>query len=250
MLALALGAAIGVTLGVLGGGGAILAIPVLVVVLGEDVHAATTSSLVVVGAASLVAGLRYAGAHHVCWRAAALFTFAALPGATIGTLANGAVSGRLLLSLLSVVILCVAYLTWRRASAPRSLETKAPLVCPTLPAIPLITIGLGVGVLTGFFGMGGGFVIVPALAIAMQLPFRLAIGTSLIIICAVSLTGLVNHLAVDANIDWSTVLPFATATVAGSLLGTQIAPKFSQATLGKAFAVFLVGVSALTFAIA
>ncbi len=249
-LALAFGAAIGATLGVLGGGGAILAVPVFVVVLGEDAHAATTSSLVVVGAAALIAGLRYAHAHAVCWRAAGLFTLAALPGAALGTLANGAVSGRVLLSLLSAVILIVAAVTWRRACAEGSPERTEPMVCPALPVIKLVAVGLGVGVLTGFFGVGGGFVIVPALAVALHLPFRLAIGTSLVIIAVVSLAGLVNHLAVDADEDWGTTLPFAAATVAGSLLGTRIAPRLSQTTLGKSFAVLLVGVSVLTLAIA
>ncbi len=250
ILALTLGAAIGVTLGVLGGGGSILAVPVLVAVLGQDAHTATTSSLIVVGAASLVAGLRYAKKHLVCWRAAMLFALAAVPGTTIGTLANGAVSGRLLLSLLAGVILCVAYLTWRHASATHVLDITAPLTCPTLAAIPLITTGLGVGTLTGFFGVGGGFVIVPALAIALHLPFRLAIGTSLVIIFLVSMTGLINHLATGADVEWTTVVPFAMATVAGSLTGTRIAPRFTQATLGKAFAVLLVGVAALTFVVA
>ena len=250
ILALSLGAAIGITLGILGGGGAILAVPVLVAVLGQDAHAATTTSLVVVGAASLAAGLRYAKARHVSWRTAALFALAALPGSTLGTAANNAVSDRLLLSLLSIVILCVAYLTWRHASKTRAPSADTSLICPTLTAVPLIATGLGVGILTGFFGVGGGFVIVPALAIALQLPFRLAIGTSLVIIFLVSTAGLINHLVADAQVDWGTALPFAAATVAGALAGAQIAPRFAQATLGKAFAVLLVGVAVLTFAVA
>jgi uncharacterized membrane protein YfcA len=250
VLALALGAAIGLTLGVIGGGGAILAVPVLVAVLDQDAHMATTSSLVVVGAAALVAGLRHAKARHVCWRVAAVFTVAAIPGAILGTLANGVAGGRLLLSLLAVLILAVAYLTWRRAATPATGAPEPPPTCPAVPVLPLAATGVGIGVLTGFFGVGGGFVIVPALAIVLQMPFRLAIGTSLIIIFMVSLTAFVNHMVAGADVDWSTTLPFAAATVGGSLMGAQIAPRFSQEALGKAFAILLVGVAVMTFAIA
>lgn len=243
IVALGLGAAIGVTLGMLGGGGAVLAIPVLVWALGQDVHAATTTSLIVVGAAALAGGLRQAAAHHVCWRAAGLFTLAAVPGTTLGTLANSAAGGHLLLVLLAALILVVAALTWRRASAA-GLETGGgPAPCPALHALPLITAGLTVGVMTGFFGVGGGFVIVPALAVALHMPMRLAIGTSLVIIAMVSAVGLANHLTQGIAVDWAVAVPFTAGTVAGALAGASLSRRVPQAALGRAFALLLLGVA-------
>lgn len=246
-LALSLGAVIGLVLGMLGGGGAVLAVPVLVSVLGEDVHAATTGSLVVVGLAALVGGARQAAGGYVCWRAAALLAAAALPGVTLGTLANVHASGALLAILLALLILGVAVLTWRRNGGPRaSGDAEAPRpACPPLPLWQLVGSGLALGLLTGFFGIGGGFVIVPVLTIAFGVPIRLAIGTSLVAIFLVSVAGFANHLAQGSQADWSLVIPFAAATVAGSLLGASLSPRVPRLVLGRMFAVLLIGVAAL-----
>ena len=249
-LALSLGAAIGLMLGMLGGGGAVLAVPVLVSVLGEDVHAATTGSLVVVGSAALVGGVRQASSHYVCWRAAGILAVAALPGATVGTLANVHASGRLLVVLLAVLILGVAFLTWRRSTSEGARGTRAEAVpvCPPVPLTRLIGAGLLLGTLTGFFGVGGGFVIVPMLTVVFHVPIRLAIGTSLIAVFLVSVAGFVNHLAQGAHVDWSLVVPFAAATVTGALAGASLSPRIPHFALGRMFAVLLTGVAILMLA--
>jgi hypothetical protein len=246
-LALSLGAVIGLMFGMLGGGGGVLAVPVLVSVLGEDVHAATTGSLVVVGAAALVGGLRQATGHYVCWRAAGLLAVAALPGATLGTLANVHTSGRLLVVLLSLLILGVAVLTWCRSASEgrRSAPDETAPVCPHVPLVQLAGAGLLLGTLTGFFGVGGGFVIVPMLTVVFHVPIRLAIGTSLIAVFLVSVAGFANHLARDAQVNWSLLVPFTAATVAGALVGASLSPRIPRAALGRMFAVLLTGVALL-----
>jgi uncharacterized membrane protein YfcA len=243
-LALTLGAGIGLVLGMLGGGGAVLAVPVLVSVLGEDVHAATTGSLVVVGLAALVGGSRQAGGGYVCWRVAAVLAVAALPGVTIGTVANVHASGSLLVVLLALLILGVAGVTWRRSTSPRVARARGSrLTCPQIPLWKLLGAGLALGVLTGFFGVGGGFLIVPMLNVGFGVPMRLAIGTSLIAIFLMSVAGFANHLAQGSEVDWALVLPFAAATVAGSLAGATLSPRIPRLVLGRMFAVLLTGVA-------
>ena len=247
-LALSLGAAIGLILGMLGGGGAVLAVPVLVSVLGEDVHAATTGSLVVVGAAAVVGGVRQATSHHVSWRTAGLLAAAALPGATLGTVANVHASGRLLVVLLALLILGVAVLTWRRSAAESRRSARAEPACPVVPMLQLVGAGLLLGMLTGFFGVGGGFVIVPMLTLVFHIPIRQAIGTSLIAVFLVSVAGFANHLAQGAHVNWSLTIPFAAATVAGALAGASLSPHVPRAALGRMFAVLLIGVAILMLA--
>jgi hypothetical protein len=245
-LALTLGAAIGLVLGMLGGGGAVLAVPVLVSVLGEDVHAATTGSLVVVGLAALVGGMRQASEGYVCWRVAGVLALAALPGVTLGTVANVHASGSLLAVLLALLILGVAGVTWRRSASGRAPRGGAPQVaCPQIPMWKLVGAGVALGVLTGFFGVGGGFVIVPMLSVGFGVPMRLAIGTSLIAIFLMSVAGFANHLGQGSHVDWSLVLPFAVATIAGSLAGATLSPRVPRLVLGRMFAVLLTGVAVL-----
>jgi uncharacterized membrane protein YfcA len=245
-LALLLGTGIGLVLGMLGGGGAVLAVPVFVSILGQDVHAATTGSLVVVGLAALVGGVRQARGGHVWWRVAAVLALAALPAVTLGTVANVHASGSLLVVLLASLILGVAVVTWRRttsARVPRGGEHR--LTCPQIPLWKLLGAGVVLGVLTGFFGVGGGFVIVPMLSVACGVPLRLAIGTSLIAIFLMSVAGFANHLAQGSDVDWALVLPFAVATIAGSLAGATLSPRVPRLVLGRMFAVLLTGVALL-----
>lgn len=245
-LALTLGAGIGLVLGMLGGGGAVLAVPVLVSVLGEDVHAATTGSLVVVGLAALVGGMRQAGGGYVCWRVASVLAVAALPGVALGSVANVHASGSLLVVLLALLILGVAGVTWRRSTSARIPRGPEPrMACPQIASWKLVGAGIALGALTGFFGVGGGFVIVPLLSVGLGVPMRLAIGTSLIAIFLMSVTGFANHLAQGSHVDWSLVLPFAAATIAGSLAGATLSPRVPRLALGRMFAVLLTGVAVL-----
>ncbi len=196
LLAIPFGLAIGLAVGTLGGGGSVLAVPVLVYFLDQTVPEATTTSLVVVAAGAVAGGLRHARAGRVCWRHAGTFTAAAIPGIALGTIAAEAVSGTALLGGFAIVMLAAAYATWRKAEEPRA-ETddtwESGSACPPLRLPRDLVAGAAVGFVTGFFGVGGGFLIVPTLAVALAFTMRTAIGTSLAIITGTSLLGLSAH---------------------------------------------------------
>jgi uncharacterized membrane protein YfcA len=240
LLAVPFGLAIGVSLGALGGGGAVLALPVLVYVLGEDVHAATTGSLVVVAAAALAGGAAQASRARVCWAQVAVFAPAALGGAVAGTLAGEAAGDTVLLVGFAGVLAAAAVLTWRRADA----QGEADRACPPLERARTLAAGVAAGALTGFFGVGGGFLVVPLLVVAMRLPVRRAIGTSLVIVGVVSLAALATHLWRQSDFDAGVAAVMAAACAVGALAGVRLAEQLPQRQLGHAFALLLAGVAA------
>jgi len=240
LIAVVAGALLGITLGTVGGGGAVLAVPVLVYLLDQPVHDATTASLVIVLGAAAVAAVGHARRGSVCWRVAAAFTAAAVPGGIVGTLANRAIGSGVLLGAFAVLLVAVAMLTWRGAAGAATSSADA---CPPVAARGVVLAGLGVGLLTGLFGVGGGFVIVPALALLLHVPFRKAIGTSLVIVTAVSAIGLGEHLAAGANLDWGVVAPFAVAAMITASFGPRLAARLRRRTLARAFALLLAAVA-------
>jgi uncharacterized membrane protein YfcA len=246
LLALPFGLAIGISLGALGGGGAVLALPVLVYVLGEDVHAAATASLAVVAAAALAGGAAQASRARVCWPQALLFAPAALAGAVGGTFASRSVADAVLLVGFVPVLLAAAAFTWRRAGAGPD-EDRA---CPPLDGRLTLLGGLAVGFLTGFFGVGGGFLVVPMLALAMRFPLRRAIGTSLVIVGFVSLAALAAHLWHGAGFDAGVAAVMAGGCAAGAVAGTRLAERLPQRTVGRSFALLLIAVAAFMLAAA
>jgi uncharacterized membrane protein YfcA len=244
LAAIPFGLAIGLSLGTLGGGGSVLAVPVLVYVLGLSVHQATTSSLVVVTAGALAGGLGHAREGRVCWRHAGAFTAAALPGVVVGTALGGAVSGAVLIAAFAVIMLGAAAATWRKASdaAPETAGAARPS-CPPLRIARDAAAGLLIGAMTGFFGVGGGFLIVPTLAIALALSMRLAVGTSLAIITATSVMALVAHLIAGRGLDVGITAAMTTACILGALAGARIAGRLPQRQLGRGFALLVVAVA-------
>jgi uncharacterized membrane protein YfcA len=169
-----------------------------------------------------------------------VFAPAALAGAVFGTLAGEAVSGTGLLIGFVPVLIAAAAFTWSRAGAGGE-EDRA---CPPLDRDRTVIAGLAVGLLTGFFGVGGGFLIVPMLALTMRFPLRRAIGTSLVIVGFVSLFALVAHLLRDHELDLAVATSMALACAAGALGGAQLASRVPQRQLGHAFALLLVAVGA------
>ena len=246
LLAIPFGLAIGIAVGMLGGGGSVLAVPVLVYVLGQSVSEATTASLVVVTAGALAGGLGHARAGRICWRHAGSFTLAAVPGLVAGTLAGDSVSGTALLAAFALIMLAAAAATWRKADdeEPADGTWEGGGACPPLRLPRDLLAGVLVGFLTGFFGVGGGFVIVPTLAIALAFTMRTAVGTSLAIITATSLLGLAVHLLAGRGLDVGVTSTMTAACVAGALAGAGLAAKVPQRTLGRAFALLVCGVAA------
>jgi len=234
VLAIPLGIAIGLVVGTVGGGGAILALPVLVYILGEEIGPASTASLVVVAiaAAAGAGGLALRG--HVCWRIALTFTAPAAAGALLGTIASTAVSAEVLILAFVPVMLVASGATWQRAAQVSSDRTGN---CPPVPARPIVLAGVGVGGLTGFFGVGGGFLIVPVLALWFGFSFRRAVATSLVIITLTGCAALVSHLVLGAAVEVGVTIALALSTGVGALVGALFAQRVPQALLGRAFAV-------------
>lgn len=247
LLAIPFGIAIGLAVGMLGGGGSVLAVPVLVYVLDQAVSQATTTSLVVVAVGAIAGGVGHARAGRVCWRHAGSFTVAAVPGIAAGTLAAEAVSGVLLLGGFGVLMLLAAYATWRKAEDEEpepdgSWERSSP--CPPLQLPRDLVAGAAIGFVTGLFGVGGGFLIVPTLAIALAFTMRTAVGTSLAIITATSVLALGAHLMAGRSLDAGLTTTMALACGVGAVVGAHVAGRMPQRALGRGFALLVLAVGA------
>jgi uncharacterized membrane protein YfcA len=242
VVAAALGLAIGLVVGSVGGGGAILALPVLVYVLGEPVGPASTASLVVVAVAAAVGAGSLAPSGVVCWQIALTFAGPAAAGALLGTIAGGEVGGALLVILFVPVMLVAAMATWQRAGADSGAADGG---CPQPQRATVLTAGFAVGLLTGFFGVGGGFVIVPVLTLWLGVAFRRAVATSLVIITLTGAVALLSHLAIGSEVDISVTLALALPTAVGAFIGTRVSARVPAAALGRAFAVVVCAVALL-----
>ena len=237
LLALPFGLAIGLLLGLVGGGGSILAVPVLVYVLGQPVKDATTESLLVVGSAALVGAADHARIGRVAIRTGLAFGAAGAAGAVAGTALNRLAGGRAILLAFAALLLVAAFAMLRRGP-----ESPGPAGRPSF--VLVAPAGFGVGVLTGFFGVGGGFVIVPALVLLLGLPLTLAVGTSLLVIAVTSGAALAAHLA-TGGIDWVIASTFTAAAIAGALAGRRLGAIISPQRLGRLFALLLVAIAVL-----
>jgi uncharacterized membrane protein YfcA len=244
LLALPFGLAIGLSLGLVGGGGSILALPVLVYVLGEPVKSATTESLLIVGVTALLGSVDHARAGRVRPRTALAFGTAGIVGALAGTALNRAVGSRAILFAFALLLLVAAAAMLRGRGEPRR-----PEIAPRGRDLWLRVAPAGVvtGVLTGFFGVGGGFAIVPALTLLLALPLAAAVGTSLVVIAITSAGALAAHLG-SGGVDWGIATAFTAAAVVGAFAGSRLGRRARPHRLAQAFAVLVAGVS--TFLIA
>jgi uncharacterized membrane protein YfcA len=239
LVAVPFGIAIGLAVGMVGGGGAVLAVPVLIYIVGLDVHEATTVSLAVVAAAAATGAAGQMRRGAVCWSSAAWFAGAAAVGSLVGAVGNQCFGGAALLFVFAGVMLVAARATWQRAGQPAA----GVAGCPKARAKVLVPVGLGVGVVTGLVGVGGGFLVVPALAVGLSFGMREAMGTSMVIVGIVSLCGLAAHLAVGSAMDWPVALVMGSATVAGAMAGPRIADHVPLKTLGRGFAALVAAVA-------
>jgi uncharacterized membrane protein YfcA len=228
--------AIGLSLGLLGSGGSILTVPVLHYLLHQQEQVAIAGSLFVVGVIALAACIPYAFAKLVDWHNAVRFGVPGMAGAWVGASLAHWVPGTLQLALFAVVMLIAA---WRMLRA-------APLKADAIGFRPLGVVagGAGVGLLSGLVGVGGGFLIVPALVLLAAVPMASAVGTSLAIVAMNSFTGFGKYLFVlDAKgltLDWRTLIVVALIGVAGSMAGIRVGRHLPQQTLRKVFGLFLV----------
>lgn len=233
VLTLLLSVLIGVSLGLLGGGGSILTVPILTYVLGMDPQHAITASLFVVGVTSLVGMARHARAGRVAWRTGIGFGLAGMAGAFIGGLIGGRIPGVVLMILFAamMIVTSVAMIRGRR---------QAPAADGTPPhrGVRTIAEGFGVGFATSLVGAGGGFLVVPALALLGGLPMAVAVGTSLLVIAMQSTSGLVAHLF-TVSLDWPVVLAVTAAAILGSFLGSALVGRIHERWLRKGFGIFV-----------
>ncbi|MFE6910068.1 sulfite exporter TauE/SafE family protein [Streptomyces erythrochromogenes] len=237
MIALVLAASvlIGISLGILGGGGSILTVPILVYLADMDAKEAVATSLFVVGATSAVGLLPHARAGRVRWRTGLLFGAVGMVGAYGGGRLAEYVPGTALLVLFALMMLATAAAMLR---GPRERDAGGS-DRRELPVKAVVVEGLAVGAVTGLVGSGGGFLVVPALVLLGGLPMSVAVGTSLLVIAMQSFSGLAGHLA-GVQIDWGTTLMVTAAAVAGSLIGGRFAGRIPPGALRKAFGWFVV----------
>ena len=236
---------IGLTLGLLGSGGSILTVPVLVYLLGHAEKAAIAESLAIVGGIALATSLPYARSHLIDWRSVVLFGIPGMAGAYLGAWLSSFVASEVQLTLFAVLMLVAA---WTMAGRPRgsAVDAEQPAEAERTrhAAWKIVLEGLAVGAITGLVGVGGGFLIVPALVVLGGLPMRMAIGTSLAIIGLKSASGLYKYLdvlrEVNESVDWLTVAAFVAVGFAGAVLGKRLATRLNQQALRRAFAGFLV----------
>jgi uncharacterized membrane protein YfcA len=240
LIAVPFGLAIGILLGLVGAGGSILAVPVLVYVLGEPVKQATTESLLIVGVTALVGALGAARTGRVQWRTGLAFAAAGALAAIAGTALNRLVGPTAILTGFGVLLLVGAY-GMARPPRPRA----APVGRPPGPLVAAA--GAVTGLLTGFFGVGGGFVIVPSLTLALGLPMTIAVGTSLLVSAITSAAALGAHLA-TGGIAFGLAAGFAAASVTGAVLGTHLHVRLPETLLRRLFAALLVAVGLFVLA--
>lgn len=238
-LGYALAALIGLSLGLMGGGGSILTVPILVYVLGFEPKLAIAMSLPVVGVTSLVGAVGHWRAGNVQLRTAALFGIVAMIGAYLGARLAVFITGAVQLSLLAVVMLAAAISMFRSARRPLAAAALAPDETRPMPSALVIPVALGVGVMTGLVGIGGGFLVIPALVLLARVSMKQAVGTSLLVIAMNSASGFAGYLG-RVQVPWGFMLGFTTVAVAGILVGTYLVRFVSQRALKQAFAAFLV----------
>lgn len=270
LLPAVIGICVGIIVGLLGAGGGILSVPILVYLLGQSPHNAAAGSLLIVGATSLIAliGRR----KEVHWKQGAVFGALSITGSFIGSFLNSLVSAKLLMYLFSALLLIVAGLMFHKAANEKNAAGGKPrTMSPNTDAnekvcnkntrgnensqrpnsrlhhwITIIVAAVLIGVLTGFFGVGGGFAVVPALTLIMHFDMKEASATSLLVMVIASLAGLAARMGSAIQIDYLSVLPFALASMIGGPIGASLTRKAKSTTLTFLFAILLLLVAVYT----
>lgn len=237
LLAAALSVLIGLSLGLLGGGGSILALPVLIHVVGLAPKTAIATSLLVVSGASFAATVVHARAGRVRYRIGALFGAASMAGAFVGGRLSGLLPDSLLVAAFTAVMIVTGVMMLRKRPDIVAGARCASRRCTTV-------LGAAVGLLTGVVGAGGGFLVVPALAVLGGLSMREAIATSVLVIGANSLAGFLGqlgHVSIDARIT----VAVTGIAVAGSYVGALASQRVRSGSLRRGFAVFVLGMASV-----
>ena len=235
MIALTIGLAVlvGISLGLLGGGGSILTVPLLAYVAGMEPTHAIAMSLLVVGVTSAIAAITHARAGRVRWRVAVLFGLVAMAGAYAGGRLARFIPGTVLLVSFAVIMIAAGVAMLRGRNDTTSADRDQPL-----PVLRIALLGVAVGMISGLVGAGGGFLLVPALALLGGLPMPTAVGTSLVVIAMQSFAGFAGHLT-NEQIDWHLAAFITAAAVVGALIGGRLIVFVNPGTLRQMFGWFV-----------
>lgn len=238
VLVLSLSLLIGLSLGLLGGGGSILTVPILVYVAGFGAKEAIASSLFVVGVTSAVSVIGHARSGRVRWKTGLIFGAAGMAGAFAGGLLGSRIPSVVLMIAFALMMIAtsIAMLRGRRKTGPDKAYSD-------LPILRILADGAVVGLVTGLVGAGGGFLVVPALALLGGMPMAMAVGTSLVVIAMKSFAGLAGYLT-TVQIDWGTTLAVTAMAIVGSLIGARLVGRIPEAALRKAFGWFVLAMGA------
>ena len=252
--ALLIGAFVGIVVGSLGAGGGILSVPILVYILGQDPHQATGLSLIIVGLTAAVSLATRARGADVAWREGSLFALASLAGTWAGSTLGPLVSASALMLSFCALLGVVALFMVRSHLSPVSSLPKAPVsqAAPSgvSPLVRVVVLATATGFLTGFFGVGGGFAIVPALHLVLRYPMKRASATSLLVMVITAAFGVVSRslagsftITAEAGVM---VALFTAASMAGGIVGARVTTRVPNRVLGLVFAALLVGVALST----
>lgn len=236
LLVVGLAVLIGLSLGLLGGGGSILAVPLLAYVAGMEPQEAIAGSLFVVAVTSAVSLLSHARRGNVQWRIGSLFGGASMIGAFAGGLIGGRIPGTVLMIAFAMMMVATAAAMLRRRTTPSAPSTRGERISRRWWRI--LIDGSVVGLVTGMVGAGGGFLVVPALVLLGGLSMPAAVGTSLMVITMKSAAGLGGYLT-TVTLDWTLILMVTAAAVAGALLGSRFTDRIPERLLRRAFGVFV-----------
>lgn len=241
-LTVSLAVLVGIALGLLGGGGSILTVPLLAYVAGMDAKQAIATSLLVVGVTSAVGAISHARAGRVQWRTGLIFGVAGMAGAFAGGLLSRYIPGSVLLIGFAVMMIAtaIAMLRGRKNIVASDGSHRTSVV-------KIVAEGLVVGLVTGLVGAGGGFLVVPALALLGGLPMPIAVGTSLVVIAMKSFAGLAGYLS-SVTIDWRLAAMVTAAAVVGALIGARLTSLVDPDSLRKAFGWFVLLMSSIILA--
>ena len=232
-LELALGLGIGLALGLLGGGGSLLTVPALVYLVGQTPQVAVTTSLAIVGANSMVGAMFHSSHQKLDWKAALVFGSAGMLISYLSAKISRQIPPELLLVIFALLMIGIGLmLLFRRVQEEGAAYLAKPLWLVFLS-------GAGVGLLTGILGVGGGFLVLPALVMLVGLPVQIAVGTSLIIIAMNSIAGFLGHLT-NSSLDWMITLVFTSTGLVGTFIGMRLSRLLCSSRLQRVFAVFVI----------
>jgi uncharacterized membrane protein YfcA len=259
-LSLMLGTIVGFSLGLTGGGGAIFAVPLLVYGVAVDPRQAVGVSLITVTGTALVGFAQRMRANEVEFSTGLLLALSAVLGTPVGVWLSRQLPEAALLVAFGLLMLVIALRMWLKAHQHEPSAARVPVARNTTPAcrrdrqgglklttccaLLLAAIGVGVGMLTGLFGVGGGFIIVPALVTFSGMDMQRAIGTSLLIITLTSAVGIATQFASGGTVPWSVAIPFLIGSIAGLFAGTALAGRLAGPRLQQVFALAIVSVGA------